>query len=83
MEKKIFVLVAGKHHVNGKTYKKGDSIELTEDEVKNLVNKVIDPKSLGIDTDSTSLQLENEMLKARVEELEQELEEIKEGLEEE
>jgi cell division protein FtsB len=83
MEKKLYVLTSGKHRKDGKTYVKGDSIELTDQEAKGLANKIVDPESMGISTDSTALQAENEKLKARIEELEQELEEIKEGLEEE
>jgi cell division protein FtsB len=81
MDTKSYVLIAGKHHKDGKTYIKGDSIELTEEEAKGLANKIADPSSLGISNDIVALQVENQTLKEKVAELEAENEQLKADLE--
>ncbi len=81
---KDYIITAGKHiGKDCKKYVKGDTISLTDEAAKGMVNKIADPSSIGISTDVVALNAEIARLKCRVEELEQELEDIKAGLEEE
>lgn len=81
MEKKTYIISAGKHYVNGKVYRKGDKIELTEDEAKGLTNKIVDPATFGLTGNETSSNDEVQALKDRIAELEQENAELKEAIE--
>lgn len=85
MEKKIYVFVAGKHiGPDGKKYVKGDKIELTQDEAKGLVNKIVDPEAtlgISVDPNTSNLEAENARLREKVAELELEVEQLKEAME--
>jgi peptidoglycan hydrolase CwlO-like protein len=85
MEKKTYIFVSGKHtDSEGNTYKKGDRIELTEDEAKGLVNKIVDLEAsfgVSVSADTSSFEAENARLKERIAELELEVEELKEAIE--
>lgn len=80
MEKKTYVITSGKHiDSEGKKYVKGDKIELTEDEAKGLVNKIVDPSSFGVAVSASPDEVS--ALRQRIADLEQENAELKEAVE--
>lgn len=73
MTKQKYILTSGQHiDAEGKRYKKGDAIELTEKAAKGLANKIAKPGDLvSVSSDERIIKLEKENadLRAQLEEL--------------
>ncbi len=82
---KTYIFTAGKHHGfdadgNPKVFKKGEKIELTEEQAKGLVNKVTDLSEFGASVSDVPAADDNSALLERIAQLEKDNADLREAI---